>query len=56
MGIVAVVGGGLRRVRLHWHQLRLAILLRVMLLLLYLGVLLSLLLILGALDEHTQLL
>lgn len=56
MGIVAVVSGGRRRVRVHGHQLRLAILLRVVLLLLYLGVLLSLLLILRALDENTQLL
>lgn len=56
MGIVAVVGGGRRRVWVHGHQLRLAILLRVVLLLLHLGMLLSLLLVLGALNEHTQLL
>lgn len=55
MGVVAVVRGS-RRVWVHRQQLRLSILLRVVLLLLHLGMLLSLLFVLGALDEYTKLL
>jgi len=52
MGVRAIVRSG--RMWVHGHQLRLTKLLRVMLLLFHLCMLLSLLLVLSALDEHTQ--